>query len=84
MCSQEYISLECDVCCKEYSCYKRRKCGLERCSDRPCKGLTKYVTPEQGGTCARCIMEEKRKEQDSKRGPIAAEERRFGSGYGGY
>lgn len=83
MCSQEYISVECNVCGTEYSHYKPRSVGFEQCRDSPCRGLTKYTTAMQGGTCAACIMEEKRAEQDRSRGPAAAEERR-GSAYGGY
>jgi hypothetical protein len=84
MCSQEYISIECDVCSTEYSRYKRRTGGFEKCTDKPCKGLTKYVTAEQGGTCASCIMDEKRKEQNAKWGRSVAGEWRKGSAYGGY
>jgi hypothetical protein len=83
MCSQEYISVECDVCGTEYSCYRPRRVGFERCTDMPCQGLRRYTTPMQGGTCASCIMVEKRAEQDLRRGPVAAAERK-GSGYAGY
>lgn len=83
MCSQEYISVECNVCGMEYSHYKPRNIGFGKCTDNSCKGLTRHTTPMQGGTCASCIMEEKRAEQDRKRGPAAAEERK-GSGYSGY
>jgi hypothetical protein len=83
MCSQEYISVECDVCATEYSCYKVKNEGFEKCRDDPCKGVTKYVTGMQGGTCASCIMEEKRAEQDRRRGPAAGAVRKS-SCYGGY
>jgi hypothetical protein len=63
MCSQEYISLQCDVCSKEYSHYKPRTGGFQRCTDKPCEGLTNYTTPVQGGTCASCIMVEKREDK---------------------